>query len=178
MTLALPTSKLCPTGILFVQVLSLAQLSGPRDSALMSFLLFHLLCTVFMTGLIWLVQVVHYPAFHFIPESDAVRFAVFHTTRITWVVAPVMIVEGLTLAVLLFQRDISLAFKIGAACLLLVIWVSTATLQVPQHSILALGKDVSAIDRLVSTNWLRTIAWTLKSGLVSWELCRLFNLKN
>lgn len=131
-----------------------------------------------MTGLIWLVQVVHYPSFHFIPDTDAIRFAVFHTTRITWVVAPVMIVEGLTLAVLLFQRDLSLAFKIGAAVLLLLIWISTATLQVPQHSILALGKDVSAIDRLVSTNWLRTLAWTLKSALVSWELYRLFNLKN
>lgn len=36
---------------------------------------------------------------------------------------------------------------------------STALLQVPCHSILAKGFDATAHERLVNTNWIRTICW-------------------
>lgn len=144
---------------------------------LMRTLLLQLIFSSFMTGLVWLVQVVHYPSFPFVPESEYARFAHFHTTRITWVVGPVMLAEALTLALLMFRPEHPLGFKLGAGALLLIIWASTFFLQVPLHELLAGGKDAAVIERLVGTNWIRTIAWTLKSGLVGYELLRHFHTR-
>jgi len=61
---------------------------------------------------------------------------------------------------------------IGAA-LLALIWVSTALLQVPQHNILAAGFDRPAYQMLVTSNWLRTVAWSLRAVLALWLIGRL-----
>ena len=46
------------------------------------------------------------------------------------------------------------------------IWVSTFAVQVPLHGKLAKGFDRAVWCRLVATNWLRTVAWTLR-GIVA-----------
>lgn len=48
------------------------------------------------------------------------------------------------------------------------IWLSTALLQVPLHRALLPGFDPAKIHRLVRSNWLRTVAWTLRSGIALW----------
>ena len=50
--------------------------------------------------------------------------------------------------------------------LLGLIWLSTWRLQVPRHGELAHGFDARAHCRLVDTNWIRTIAWSLRAVLV------------
>lgn len=50
--------------------------------------------------------------------------------------------------------------------LLVLIWVSTFAVQVPLHERLALGFDRAVWHRLVATNWLRTIAWTVR-GIIA-----------
>ena len=50
--------------------------------------------------------------------------------------------------------------------LLLLIWLSTAFLQVPLHRRLAAGYDSRTATRLVRSNWVRTIAWTVR-GVVA-----------
>lgn len=130
--------------------------------------------TLFMTGLIWYVQVVHYPLFRL---ADPARFAEFeldHSRFTTRVVVPPMLVELATAIWLviaphpLFPRPIAFA---GLA-LLVVIWGSTWGLQVPQHVVLSDGYDESAHDRLVRTNWIRTISWTLRSALLLFVVAR------
>ena len=49
--------------------------------------------------------------------------------------------------------------------LVVVIWLSTALFQVPQHRRLESGFDEQAHRRLVNTNWIRIIAWTARSIL-------------
>ena len=49
--------------------------------------------------------------------------------------------------------------------LLAVIWLSTGLVQVPLHRLLGKGRDGAAIRRLVTSNWLRTIAWTSRGAL-------------
>lgn len=44
----------------------------------------------------------------------------------------------------------------------LLIWLSTFLIQVPLHNALGVEKDTEAIRRLVQTNWIRTILWTVK----------------
>lgn len=53
------------------------------------------------------------------------------------------------------------------AALVALIWLSTFLIQVPIHQQLAKGKDLGLIDRLVRTNWIRTILWTLKACWMS-----------
>ncbi len=122
----------------------------------------HAGATLFMTGLIWFVQVVHYPLFRRLGATDAAAYAREHARRTGWVVGPVMLLE-LGLALTLATRGGPAAWL--ALALLGVIWASTAGIQVPLHRRLAVDPDPVAIERLVRTNWIRTGAWTLRSPL-------------
>jgi hypothetical protein len=46
--------------------------------------------------------------------------------------------------------------------MLVLIWVSTFAVQVPLHAKLAREFDRVVWHRLVTTNWLRTIVWTVR----------------
>ena len=54
-----------------------------------------------------------------------------------------------------------------SASLVAIVWLSTFVLQVPIHNRLKSGKDERLIRRLVATNWVRTIAWSLKALLLT-----------
>ena len=49
--------------------------------------------------------------------------------------------------------------------LVVLIWVSTAALQVPAHKGLTQGFAERAHRRLVATNWLRTVLWSVRGVL-------------
>jgi hypothetical protein len=127
-------------------------------------LLIHLAATLFMTGLIWFVQVVHYPLFARV-GGDFVAYQQAHMQQTTWVVGPVMLLEAITAAALLVHRPvwISSAAVWANLALLALIWASTALLQVPQHEKLLAGFAAGPHAVLVGGNWLRTIPWTLRS---------------
>lgn len=130
----------------------------------------HLAATLFMTGVIWFVQVVHYPLFAALGRSEFPSYAKQHAALTTWIVAPPMLVE-LASALLLFwirPSDVSTwDLSIGLS-LLAVIWISTALVQIPCHGTLQNGFDVTVCQRLVRTNWVRTAAWSLRGLLVCW----------
>lgn len=130
--------------------------------------------TLFMTGVIWIVQAVHYPLMAEVGAERFPRYERGHSRRITWVVAPPMLAEAAAAAVLVAQpppRIPSIALWVGMG-LVGAIWVSTAFLQVPQHNALTSGFDSRAHRRLVATNWVRTVAWTLRSALALWMLAQ------
>jgi hypothetical protein len=56
--------------------------------------------------------------------------------------------------------------------LLAVIWLSTVFLQVPCHNRLVSGFDQATYERLVNSNWIRTIAWSLRGALAMWMVWR------
>ena len=49
-------------------------------------------------------------------------------------------------------------------------WASTALLQIPRHNRLSVGFDAEAARTLVTTNWIRTITWTLHGVIAAWML--------
>jgi hypothetical protein len=51
-----------------------------------------------------------------------------------------------------------------------VTWISTATLQVPNHMKLARGFDSKLHNILVSSNWIRTVAWSIRGAIIIWML--------
>ena len=64
--------------------------------------LLHLIPTTFMAGVIWFVQVVHYPLFRAVGERAFRSYEERHTVLTTWVVLPPMVAElGLSLWLLL-----------------------------------------------------------------------------
>ena len=139
-------------------------------------LLLQLLTTLAMFGLIWFVQVVHYPLFVRVGEPGFCDYAGLHATRTTYVVAPLMLVELVTAGCLLFP-----AFRLPAiassqawagAVLVAIIWVSTALLQVPLHNRLQVAFSREDAGRLAATNWIRTVGWTLRAGLVLYWVWR------
>jgi uncharacterized membrane protein len=131
-------------------------------------LLAHVAATWTMVGLIWFVQIVHYPLFAQVGMDLFPEYETAHNRLTTWVVGPPMLVEGATALVLLLSKPGSIPSGqvwLGII-LLLVIWLSTALLQVPQHEILTRGFGAEAHRFLVTSNWVRTVAWTLRGVLV------------
>jgi len=131
-------------------------------------LLVHLAATLFMTGLIWFVQVVHYPLFARVDAAGFARYATAHSSRTTLVVGPPMVVESVTALALAISPPpgVPASWAWAGAVLVLVIWGSTALLLVPRHRAFAAGFDGEAWRSLVRSNWLRTVGWSARSGLV------------
>jgi hypothetical protein len=134
-------------------------------------LLPHAAATLWMVGLIWFVQVVHYPLFARVGRQRFAAYEAAHTRRTGWVVGPPMLVEAAT-AVLLAgapPEGVTRTAAWAGLGLLGTIWLSTALLQVPAHRRLERGFDAAAHRRLVATNWIRTVAWSLRGALaLSW----------
>lgn len=142
--------------------------------------LIQLLCTLSMTGIIWFVQVVHYPLFRLVGSVDFAGYEAQHATRTGWVVGPLMCLEFATSALFLFARMRPAGVSAPSAWLGVVlvglIWMSTVFLQVPLHNRLSVGFDPGTVDRLVTTNWIRTIAWTSRAFLVTFWTARMIRL--
>ena len=119
-------------------------------------------------GLIWIVQLVHYPAFRFVGAEQFASFHKHHTFSISLIVMPLMLIE-LGVSTLIVLKEPQELVGLLIFLIVLAIWGSTCLLQVPVHRALASGKDEKKIDRLVRSNWLRTMLWSAKAVLVSWE---------
>jgi len=133
-------------------------------------LMTNLAATLFMTGVLWFVQVVHYPLFSMVGRSVFPTYEERHAALTTRIVGPPMLVELATAVLLFWIRPTAVStvsLSIGLA-LLAVIWLSTALVQVPCHAALKRGFDAAAHRRLVWTNWVRTAAWSLRGLLVLW----------
>lgn len=123
-----------------------------------------------LLGLIWTIQLVHYPTFRFVDPERFVAFEAFHQRQITLVVAPLMLIELGTAVALVWCRPAGLSptLVLLAAGLVASIWLVTFTVQVPLHNRLAAGPDGAAMEALVRTNWVRTALWTARAGVAGW----------
>ena len=121
-----------------------------------------------MTGLIWFVQVVHYPLLRAVGSSGYAAYQEQHLRLTPLVVAPLMLLEPATALWLVYDRPafVSSAQAWTGLGILAVIWSSTAFVSVPRHQALRHGFDASAHTALVATNWVRTAAWTGRSILL------------
>lgn len=126
-------------------------------------LLAHAAATLAMGGLVWFVQVVHYPLFARVGEEAFPAYEAAHAERTTWVVAPLMVVEAMTAAALLVAEPGALT--LAGLLLVVALWLSTALVQVPLHRALSAGFDARAHARLVATNGVRTGLWTARCGI-------------
>ena len=120
-----------------------------------------------MVGVIWFVQVVHYPLFARVDGPGSAGYATENRRRTTWVVGLPMAVEGVTaLWVAADPPDVlGRTLPVVGLVLLAVVLGSTVLVQVPAHSRLAAGHDAGTVRRLVAGNWVRTVGWTARGAL-------------
>lgn len=129
----------------------------------------HAFATLSMTGVAWMVQLVHYPLFARVAPEGFGEFEREHQARIGPLVAPLILLEGATAVGIVVLAPPSVApwaAWLGLA-LAVTLWWSTWRLQVPLHARLESGWDADAHRRLVSTSWLRTVAWTARGVLAA-----------
>lgn len=118
--------------------------------------------TLALVGLIWFVQIVHYPLFNSVKNSPS--YYLRHQFKTSCLVIPLMCLELISAAALLFM--IPSWLTILGAILLVIIWLSTFLLQVPCHMKLKTHYEKPLVDRLVFSNWIRTIFWSVRGFIV------------
>ena len=135
----------------------------------MSFIfLLNLVLAFIAVGLIWTIQLVHYPSMRFIPKERFVEYHNFHSVRISFLAIPLMVTELGTSLILFYQNynnAIQTIFLINLVIVAL-IWLSTFLIQVPLHNALSKEKQSEKLSKLICTNWIRTILWTARSILM------------
>jgi phage terminase large subunit-like protein len=130
----------------------------------------HAFSTLAMIGLIWFVQVVHYPLFAAVPMEAFRAYEASHQRRTTWIVAPLMLTELATAAALAggVVPGVPKSWAYAGLGLVAAVWGVTFLVSVPLHAKLEGGKDEAVIRRLVATNWIRTAIWTGRGALAVW----------
>ena len=145
----------------------------------MFLLLLNLVISALLTGLIWFVQIVHYPIFLKVPVAAFKDFQAQHMNTTTQIVAMPMLLE-LLLSIGLLVSDYPgkstfthYSVFVCVGC----IWLVTFFVSVPIHNQLVFsGYNQALIKQLVATNWIRTFAWTLRTILLLYILARSLEL--
>ena len=130
----------------------------------LTLLLIHAAATLYMTGLIWFVQLVHYPLLAKVGSASYIEYQRLHERYTGWAVGPAMLIElicGIAL-VIFTPADVSPVLAGLGLAMVVLLWLSTALLQVPCHRKLSRGFDPAAHRKLVTTNWLRTALWSAR----------------
>ncbi|MGH3148767.1 MAG: hypothetical protein ACRDTR_23555, partial [Rubrobacter sp.] len=160
-----PRSKARPSRDSLRRIISWA---ATPDLQMVFVLLAHAAATLFMVGVIWFVQIVHYPLFGRVGRSGFAAYSGDHSRLTGFVVGPPMLIEAATAVALVVRtpQGISPALVWAGFVLLAAIWLSTALLQAPRHTRLGQGFDLPAHRFLVASNWLRTALWSIRGLLV------------
>lgn len=137
------------------------------DTADLLVLSAQLAATWAMVGLIWFVQVVHYPLFAMVGAEGFADYERAHRWRTSFVVGPPMAIELLAAVALVLDPPVQLgrALPLIGLVVLGVVHLGTVTLSVPAHDRLSAGFDPAAASRLVRTNWVRTAGWSVRGVL-------------
>ena len=119
-----------------------------------------LLCDFGLVVLIWMVQLVVYPSFHYL---DSCTFKTWHnsyTRRISCIVLPLMVMQFVLHVASTYNATTVLGL---VSCLLvLAVWLVTFLISVPCHKILGSeGKNPRELSRLINSNWVRTTSLSI-----------------
>ena len=130
-------------------------------------LISHLIFTSIMTGVIWVIQIVHYPSFHFIEKELYTAFQKFHMNKISIIVIPIMLAELITGIMLFLDKSFKSPFLIISIIILVLIWLITGVFFTKAHNELIAGYQELVVNQLVAMNWIRTLLWTLRLLLLT-----------
>ncbi len=123
--------------------------------------------TLFMVGLAWFVDIVHYPLFAAVGEEQFSGYHEAHSQRTTWVVLPVMSIELISSWVLVSDPPADqFALAVAGAVLALATWMLTGLAAVPSHRALGAGFSESRLARLRRADLIRALVWSAHGVVV------------
>lgn len=131
------------------------------------------LASAAMCGLIWFVQLVHYPLFARTDTTHSPDYPDENQRRTGPVVIPPMLVEAATAALIAVNPPPEIGRPVALVGLAMVaaLWLSTLLVQMPLHGQLThAGHTPATVAALVKTNWFRTILWSARALLAIWML--------
>ena len=110
--------------------------------------------------LILLVQIIIYPAFNNINVEVFSEWHHSYMQKISIIVGPLMLIQPvIVISQCLTQNTLLCYFSI---IMILIVWIVTFIYSVPCHNLLQQeGYDKVIVDKLIITNWLRTIPWMI-----------------
>ena len=123
-----------------------------------------LVCNSYLVSLVFMTQFITYPTFL---NIDIDKFSDYHrkyVNNISFIVAPVMLIELLTLSLIAYFSSEFLIIK--SLILLLVIWLTTFFIMIPSHNRISKSYNKKEIISLINYNWVRTILWSFKLLLI------------
>jgi hypothetical protein len=143
-------------------------------------LLVCLFFTLYSTGAIWVLQLNHYPLYAKVGQQEFRDYMTAHNERILLPIVLPSIAAFISSLLLLWQRPVEipswsvwLVNAANAATLL-----STIFVQGKAHQALADdGYSEILIQRIITTNWIRTAAWTINGLLLLWMTATVIEAK-
>lgn len=141
-----------------------------------AFLLAETAATIFMSGVLWTMQLLNYPLLGLVGRDAFTGYETAHNRRFGLVVVPgVLAAAAGAIGLLAIQpQQIPLWAPACELGLVVAVIVSTAVLQGRQHAALAQGFDERILRLLVRSNWIRVIAWSAAGVLALWMCHRTF----
>jgi hypothetical protein len=135
----------------------------------------HSFFVFFMTGVIWLVQLVVYPQFQRVTGESFRTYYLFHARWISLIIIPMMIGQGLSAGALWVQKIFlqphdpamtnfaELGIIAGLPMIFTVaVIMQTMFWEIPLHLQLGkVGHNPLLVRKLVRDNWWRTITWSI-----------------
>ena len=123
-------------------------------------------------GAAFVESFVNYPSWHLIGSDEFIAYHRFIGPRVlAFLVAPALLGTAFTVLMLWFRPAAIPSWAVRAAIgAQIVVWVSTATIQVPiQLQLSAHGLSHELVARLIETNfWLRRIPYAVCAALFLW----------
>jgi hypothetical protein len=133
----------------------------------------------YANGAAFIEGFVNYPSWPLIGGDSFLAYHHFIGPRVVaFLVAPALLASVFTILMLWSRPAVIPAWAVWAAIATqVVVWVSTATIQVPiQFQLSAHGLSTELIDRLIVTNfWLRRIPFGICAGLFLWMAARVMD---
>ena len=113
-----------------------------------------------------------YPLFQRVGRESFSDYHAVHSQRITLILGVPLLLVFVSSLLMLWIRPTSVPLwavllngVLGAG-----VWVMTALIHVPLHTKLGHTYSTDTMQALVSTNWLRTIVWTVQGALLVWMM--------
>lgn len=131
------------------------------------YLLMQLICSWMMIGIIWFMQLVHYPLYAKIKEGF-IEYEKSQIRRVSFLVGPIMLIEAITSIVLVGVAPTGIQTILAALSLIILIfiWISTLLFLMGQHQKLSIRFSKKILHVLIISNWIRAILWTIKGLLI------------
>ena len=123
-------------------------------------IILNLFLSSFMFGLIVTTQLVTYPLFSSISNSGFTNYHFNYVSKISRIAGPAMLLELIIASFLLYSFG-NLSSKL-IFLITVLIFLSTLLIQVPIHDRIKYKANNLLFKKLVMTNWIRTLLWSLK----------------